>query len=41
MVVSLLPPKSEPRRPDDHHFSYPVVSPLPRPPQPAPPRNIW
>ncbi len=41
MVVSLLLPKSEPRRPDDHHFSYPVVSPLPRPAQPASPRTTW
>jgi hypothetical protein len=34
MVVSLLP-KTPSQRTDDHHFAYPVVRPLPRPPMPA------
>jgi hypothetical protein len=41
MVVSLLTPKSPSQRTDDHHFAYPVVRPLPRPPAPAASHTTW
>ena len=40
MVVSLSP-KTPSQRTDDHHFAYPVVRPLPRPPVPAMMRATW
>jgi hypothetical protein len=41
MVVSLLTPKTPSQRTDDHHFAYPVVRPLPRPPAPAASHATW
>ena len=40
MVVSLIT-KSPSQRTDDHHFAYPVVRPLPRPPAPAASPSTW
>jgi hypothetical protein len=41
MVVSPITPKAPPQRTDDHHFAYPVVRPLPRPPAPAASPATW
>jgi hypothetical protein len=41
MVVSPLTPTSPSQRTDDHHFAYPVVRPLPRPPAPAASPATW
>jgi hypothetical protein len=40
MVVSPLTQKPS-QRTDDHHFAYPVVRPLPRPPVPAASPATW
>jgi hypothetical protein len=40
MVVSLIT-KTPSQRTDDHHFAYPVVRPLPRPPAPAASPSTW
>jgi hypothetical protein len=40
MVASLLT-KTPSQRIDDHHFAYPVVRPLPRPPAPAASPTTW
>jgi hypothetical protein len=41
MVASLNTPKTPSQRTDDHHFAYPVVRPLPRPPAPAASPDTW